>query len=104
MLTFYRFIAKIGHAFTAAELGPNGFTPTLLNLIQGQPPMFAAHYVGSGLTNDPPSSHMHEIGFSKPLRPEDAAMIVVRIRLFANLDMPTHYAVTGMRLQYGPNL
>jgi hypothetical protein len=96
-LQFYRFIAKIAHAFTAAELGMDAFTPCLLNLIRGEIPMFADHYVGSGIGNDPPVPHLHELSFVPQAPVGCSEQIVVRIRLFANLDMPTHYAVSGSR-------
>jgi hypothetical protein len=37
-LMFCRFVAKISHAFTAAEPGVDSFTPYLLNLIRGSCP------------------------------------------------------------------
>ena len=91
-LQCYRLIAKIGHSFAMAELGPNAFSPTLINLIRGEFPMYASHYVGSGITEDPSSDKLHEIEIDRSYH---SRLIIVRIRLFANLGMPTYYAVAG---------
>lgn len=96
-LTGYRFFAKIAHAFACAELGTDGFSPCLLNLIRGKSPMFASHFVGSAIVDEPGSPHLHEIGFAPTMAPITPEMIVVRMRLFGNLNMPTHYAVVGSR-------
>jgi hypothetical protein len=37
------------------------------------------------------------LSFAPPIRLPFSEMIVVRVRLFSNLDMPTHYAVVGER-------
>jgi hypothetical protein len=37
------------------------------------------------------------LSFHPPIRLPFSEMIVVRVRLFSNLDMPTHYAVVGER-------
>jgi hypothetical protein len=94
-IEFYRLIAKIAHSFTAAELGIDGFTPCLLNLISAQRPMFADHFIGSAMGDDPRSPRLHEVNFTSPIKHGPLEMIVVRIRLFASLSMPTHYAVSG---------
>jgi hypothetical protein len=47
----------------ARYIGMDAFTPCLLNLIRGETPMFADHYVGSGIGNDPPVPHLHELSF-----------------------------------------
>ena len=64
-------------------------------LIRGQPPMHADHFVGSGIGpfEPPPARNdiLHELSFV----PQSLDLIVVRLRLFAGLDMPTHYAVVG---------
>ena len=93
----YRFIAKVAHAFASATLGADSFEPYLLNLIRGQQPMFADHFVGSAMVNEPAGKHLHELSFAPSIRLPFSEMIVVRVRLFSNLDMPTHYAVVGER-------
>jgi hypothetical protein len=59
--------------------------------------MFADHFVGTGLGDDPRAPHLHEVRFVSPLKQGPFEMLVVRIRLFASLSMPTHYAVSGAR-------
>jgi len=93
----YRFIAKIAHAFACATLGVDSFRPYLLNLIRGQQPMFADYFVGSAMANDPPGKHLHELSFVPPIRLPFSELLVARVRLFSNLDMPTHFAVVGER-------
>jgi hypothetical protein len=97
-LQFYRLIAKIAHSFAIAELGFT-FEPYLINLIETKPPMFASHLVGGGLVDDPPpGTHLHEIDFAPSLEgPVGDELIMVRVRLFANLGGPNHYAVVGSR-------
>jgi hypothetical protein len=97
----YRLIAKIAHAFAVAELGSNTFTPFLKNLILGEQPMFADHFVGSAMVNDAASRHLHELNFAPAVDQIFSELIVVRVRLFASLDMPTHYAVVGQRPKNG---
>jgi|SRR5271165_6961610 len=97
-LAFYRLIAKIAHSFAVAELGQT-FAPYLINLIEGEIPMFASHFIGSGLgDNPPPSDQLHELEFAPSLvGPKNDELLQVRVRLFANLGCPNHYAVVGSR-------
>lgn len=97
-LSFYQLIAKISHSFAVAELGRT-FEPYLINLIEGKAPMLASHLVGSGLDDSPdPSDCLHEIEFAPSLNgPKGDELIQVRVRLFANLGMPNHYAIVGSR-------
>jgi hypothetical protein len=97
-LECYRLIAKIAHAFTTAELGWRAFSPTLRNLIKREPPMFANHFVGSGFVELPPSNQLHEINFSHSIQTQWGELIVVKMRLFANLEMPTYYAISGIKI------
>ncbi len=101
LLQFYRFIAKIGHSFTVAELGNDTFSPTLINMIMGIEPINVDYFVGSELyaRAASPLNHLHEIGFAKPITTRYVEAIVVRVRLFSNLGAPTHYAVSGIRFR-----
>lgn len=97
-LEFYQLIAKIAHSFAIAEIGQT-FAPYLINLIEGRAPMFASHLVGSGIGDPPaPSNSLHEVDFAKSLPgPKGDELLQVRVRLFANLGMPNHYAIVGSR-------
>jgi hypothetical protein len=101
-LQFYRLIAKIAHSFAVAELGFT-FEPYLINLIEANPPLFASHLVGGGLADDPsPGFDLHEIEFAPSIEgPIGDELIMVRVRLFANLGGPNHYAVVGSRWPAG---
>ena len=103
-LQFYRLIAKIAHSFAVAELGFT-FEPYLINLIEEQPPLFASHLVGGGLGDDPPpSDDLHEIDFASSIDgPVGDELLMVRVRLFANLGGPNHYAVVGSRSPSRPS-
>jgi hypothetical protein len=95
---FYRLIAKIAHSYAVAELGFT-FEPYLINLIEFTTPMFASHFVGGGLGEDPPpTDNLHEVEFVPSLQgPKGDELLRVRIRLFASLGMPNHYAIVGSR-------
>jgi hypothetical protein len=94
---FYPLIAKIAHSFAVAELGLTAFSPTLLPLITSSSSRFADYYIGSGAIIPPISKYLHEIGFSPDIQTPQGTLIVVKIRLFANLNMPVHYAAVGFR-------
>ena len=96
-LAFYRMISKIGHAFTVAELGIGAFSPTLLNLIKGELPLFASRFVGSGLIDEPKSAYLHDVSFNPDLTFAGNSFVVVKIRLFGFFGTRHHYAVTGIR-------
>ena len=89
--TFGRVLAKIAHSYAVAMLGLGNFKSFLpaLILTRGGP---LSYYVGCGIKSEP-SEWLHEIG----IVPWDDNLIVVRIRLFANYDMPTYMIVAGQR-------
>jgi hypothetical protein len=95
-----RVLAKIAHAFAVAQLGLNGFTPLLLDLIHARVVANAPELVGSDPNTPPPATGvMHEL----TLVPHEK-FVVVRIRLFASSSikgehtMPVYLAVAGTKL------
>ena len=95
-----RVLAKIAHAFAVAQLGMNGFTPLLLDLIHARVVENAPQLVGSDPNTPPPATGvMHEL----TLVPHES-FVVVRIRLFASSSingehaMPVYLAVAGMKV------
>ena len=94
---FYQLIAKIAHSFAVAERGLNAFYPTLLPLIEFSSANLADYYIGSGTIIPPTSKYLHEIGFAPDIQTPEGTLIVVKIRLFANFNMPVHYAAVGFR-------
>jgi hypothetical protein len=93
---FARVLAKIAHAYCVAEIGLGNFTPLLPDIILGRP---SAHtitdLVGTGASEEAPGNNRHEISFSSTLG--SGRLIVVRVRLFANISRPTraHLVVAG---------
>lgn len=101
--TYARLLAKIGHAYTVAELGMGNFQPYLTDLVRGIPPLHPSRFIG-GIPSEappsgvipPPGNERHEIGFvAAPAR--NSNLIVVRVRLFSDAGGLVHYVVTGER-------
>ena len=99
--TYARLLAKVGHAYTVAELGMGNFKPYLTNLIRGIPPLYPSHFVGGipseappGGVTSPPGEERHEIGFvAAPAR--NSNLIIVRVRLFSDVGGLVHYVIAG---------
>jgi hypothetical protein len=92
-----RMLAKIGHSYAAAELGCGSFHPFLLHTVRGVKPYCLPHFIGSGIGRDtPPSDDLHEISLDNSL-PGGEAYVVVKLRLFADRNTPTHYIVVGRK-------
>lgn len=92
-ITFGRFLAKIAHAFTSAEIGLGEFHPFLLNIIFNNNTSSLSQLIGSPMGDDDPvrDSSLHEISFANI----SESYITVRIRLFAEKHLPTYYVVSG---------
>jgi len=92
-------LAKIAHAYIAAELGINNFIPLLPHFIIGDFFGWRRYYIGGHL-NPPapnPDADLHEIGLEEQIN-ENWDYHVVRLRLFANLGAPIYRIVAGRRL------
>jgi hypothetical protein len=94
---FGRMLAKIAHSYAAAELGCGSFHPFLVHIIRGVKPYYLPHFIGSGIGKQPPFSDLHQIEIDAGGM-GGASLVVVKIRLFANRDTPTHYVVVGRKL------
>jgi hypothetical protein len=93
-----RLLAKIGHAYAVAELGPDAFKPYLLGIMRGQDPSLLHHVVGSDDAPLQAATDLHEIELLPPGAIGPANLVVVKTRLFSNYPgMPTHYIVVGER-------
>jgi hypothetical protein len=91
---FGRMLAKIAHAFAVAELGVSGFTPFLNDLILGKPTRHTAQFVGGSFDASPKGKERNEISISL-LSAVHRDYYVVRLRLFADMEMPTYLVVAG---------
>lgn len=87
--TFARMLAKIGHAYAVSQLGLDGFVPSLLRIIDGSSLASVSHFVGGGIESGE-GEELHEISLDTI-----GEHVVVRIRLFASLGMPTYFVVVG---------
>jgi hypothetical protein len=92
---FGHMLAKIAHSYAVAELGMDGFNPILNNLIRGLPTLHMAQFVGGNFLPEPKSTDLHEISIKLSNRIDGRGFWVVRVRLFADLDMPAYYIVAG---------
>jgi hypothetical protein len=82
---FGRMLAKIGHSYTVAQLGLDGFKPVLTNIIRGQRPFFLTHYIGSQVVTTEQGTDLHEVSFDKTGLAA-GVFVVVRVRLFATYN------------------
>lgn len=93
-----RMLAKISHSYAAAELGCGNFHPFLVHVIRGIRPYYLPYFIGSDLIrNKPPSDDLHDISLDDSI-PAAEAFVVVKLRLFANRNTPTHFIVVGRKL------
>ena len=97
---FCRFLAKIGHGFSVAMLGLDGFIPYLCKPITRQYAGGADiwldryHYVGGDPTEFAPSDALHEMNIQM-FTLDGKQLVVVGIRLYAILGAPLYYVVAG---------
>ncbi|HTC03575.1 MAG TPA: HNH endonuclease [Xanthobacteraceae bacterium] len=91
-----RMLAKIAHSYAAAELGCGSFHPFLIHAIRGVKPYCLPYFIGSGIGKQPPFPDLHQIEIDNSGLGGES-LIVVKIRLFANRDTPTHYVVVGQK-------
>lgn len=92
-----RMLAKIAHAYAVAELGFGNFKPLLTNIIRGIRPYNLPYFIGSAMGKAPPHSDLHHIEIDQGGLGV-GRFIVIKVRLFANRDTPTHYVVVGENL------
>lgn len=92
--TFGRMLAKIAHSFAVAELGLGAFRPLLKEVILGDAARHLSQLVGGTFAPEPPGIERNEIsiGLWSGVHQD---FHVVRLRLFADLDMPTYLIIAG---------
>lgn len=96
---FCQMLAKIAHAFAAAEIGPSNFNPLLLDFILRPfsrldqfPECY--HLVGGSPVEFAASDALHVLGI-EIADINGQPHVVVGIRLFANLAAPVYVVVVG---------
>lgn len=93
---FFRMLAKIAHAFAAAELGSHAFVPFLAEMIRGGSTEEALQYIGGIERTEGPAMALHQAWVAD--YPLDPSLITVRIRLLARLGTPTYVVAVGRRV------
>lgn len=88
-------LAKVAHAFAAAELGQDQFIPFLTEMIRKRDLSSRARYIGGGRGNEPTGENLHQLEFTTMDVP--TGLIVVVVRLLAVLGTPTYHVVVGQR-------
>jgi hypothetical protein len=96
--TFARLLAKIAHAYAVAQFGLDGFIPCLPRSVIGDPPYTdLIRYVGSSMVQEGKAKERHQIWTSCREDVHGNELLVVYVRLFGDLGMPSHYVVVGTR-------
>ena len=90
---FGRAISKIAHSFTAAILGVGGFSPYLLDIINGKSQLIT-HFVGCR-TGESPVYEYHSIEIGEFTLPNSKVVALVQIRLYSFSGTPVYYAIAG---------
>jgi hypothetical protein len=96
---FGRTLAKIAHSYAIAELGSGNFEPFLTHIVQGKRPYNLPYFIGSAMGRAPPFNDLHQIEIDNAGLGH-GELIVVKVRLFADRDTPTHYIVVGRPLPH----
>jgi len=90
---FVRLLAKIGYAFAAAELGQDGFTPLVRELILGE--MATMDLLVGGLRDRlQPKDDFHDLWLSS-YQTKQATYLIANVQLFASLQGPIYRVVVG---------
>ena len=92
---FCLMLAKIAHAYAAAELGVDSFNPSLTLAIQAKAPSRLLYWIGcTDEAFTKPSASLHEIGLRlREIR--GARYVAAHIRLFACIGTPTYEIIVG---------
>jgi hypothetical protein len=89
-------LAKSAHAYAMAKIGPKGFQPLLCDLILGKGANYFARYVGgAGRRNRRVDQVRHTMSLDWETRVDGKRFLIVTIRLFGDLGLPTYRVVTG---------
>jgi hypothetical protein len=91
-----RMLAKIAHSYAVAELGIEGFTPFLTNIILGVETRYLSHFIGGTREIPSASSDVYEVNLSTIERTGHRPLFMVAIRLLSDVQgMPEYRVVVG---------
>ena len=91
-----RILAKIAHSYAVAELGVNGFTPFLRNIILGTDIRHIPHYVGGTREVPLASDNVYEIKLTIVESIGLRSYLLATIRLLSDVQgMPEYWVVVG---------
>lgn len=101
LVSLARVLAKTAHAYAMAKLGPTGFRPLLREVILGEQPNYPARFVGGTNTlRDRPSKERHNLAIDWVSRIDGGLFLVVTVRLFGDLNLPTYQVITGEAISH----
>lgn len=90
-----RMLAKIAHSYAVAELGIDGFTPFLTNIILGADTGHLSHYVGGTREIPLASNNVYEIELTTVESAAPHSYLIVTIRLLSDVQgMPVIGAIS----------
>jgi hypothetical protein len=95
-LTFFcRMLAKLAHAFAAADAGLNTFTPILPDFILGKSTVAVDWLIGCATGDTPPKEDvLHRVSLDI-VQQNSSRFLVAKIRLFAKFGAPEYYVAVG---------
>ncbi len=91
-ILFGRLVAKIGHGFAMAELGPGTFEPFCADFILGKDDRHPAYWIGTDLSEQEPQAKLHSICIEDRMSTTHN-FVVVRLRLFASTKTTPSYRI-----------
>jgi hypothetical protein len=94
---YARMLAKIAHSFAVSQLGLEGFSHLLPDIIRGSGDVSYSYLLGERLIEESPTKDLHQISiFKEVLEKCGRSVWVVRLRLLASFEhSPTHDIVAG---------
>jgi hypothetical protein len=107
---FTRFVAKIAHCYAAAMMG-GAFIPYLIGFIDGKEPESGVKYVGINGKSEGLPNALHRVTlavesiptYSLPMLPPTIKqLVVVRLDLFFDYNLPTYEIVVGEAINAPP--
>ena len=108
MPEFFRMLAKIGHSFTCAVVGVDGFEPLLLDTIFGRNTKFAYLIGGADEHLKSPNSGkelLHNIWLDyawKTEKKDDQPLLICPVQLFSCFNAPVYQIVVGRSFAIDP--